>query len=466
MKKMFLIGGFAAALCAGVTFASCSNDDNGIVENPNPDNGSDDNNGEGVKAKFVISAMAGTANYIVESDALDEGEVTVLGNGLEAPTGTTWLFYKDLALYRLQYNQGNNGVTTSYELNAQGKAAKRDNEYQISRFTSYGIYGDYILTSASSDTDKTDVAGNVQKGLTFTYLHVADESKATKTIVGENFLGNGEYVTLSGYEEANGKIYTAVIPMGLSVYGSAYENGKWIKEGNEDLVKTEDGGQNSGSYKKGELQGTQYPDECWVAIYNSKDFENPTLVKTDKISYACGRMKSQYYQTIWAADNGDVYVFSPSYAKAQADNRQKTTLNSGVARIKAGATEFDPDYYFDLEAVSGGQPVYRCWHMSGDYFLLQMYTQGLNSQGQGANKLAVYKGESKTFTYVSGLPDADLISEFAKAPYTEDGMTYVGVVTTDGSKPAIYEIDPATAKATKGLTVNADGISAIGKLKY
>ena len=39
------------------------------------------------------------------------------------------------------------------------------------------------------------------------------------------------------------------------------------------------------------------------------------IAKTDKIGYACGRMRSQYYQTIWAADNGDVYVFSPGYGR-------------------------------------------------------------------------------------------------------------------------------------------------------
>ena len=39
---------------------------------------------------------------------------------------------------------------------------------------------------------------------------------------------------------------------------------------NEDLVKTEDGGSNSSSYKKGELQWTQYPNKCWVAIFDDE----------------------------------------------------------------------------------------------------------------------------------------------------------------------------------------------------
>lgn len=71
-----------------------------------------------------------------------------------------------------------------------------------------------------------------------------------------------------------------------------------------------------------------------MAIFDDETLTNKKIIETDKISYACGRFKSQYYQTIWAADNGDIYVFSPSYAKTMADKRQQTTLDAGVVRIK------------------------------------------------------------------------------------------------------------------------------------
>ena len=81
--------------------------------------------------------------------------------------------------------------------------------------------------------------------------------------------------------------------------------------------------------------------------------ETPVIATTDKIGYACGRMRSQYYQTIWAADNGDVYVFSPGYGRtavSSADLKKVTGQKpSGVMRIKAGATAFDPDYYVNFE---------------------------------------------------------------------------------------------------------------------
>lgn len=89
---------------------------------------------------------------------------------------------------------------------------------------------------------------------------------------------------------------------------------------------------------------------------------NPVLAKTDKISTPCGRYRSQYYQTVWAAENGDIYVFSASYAKTMTDQGQKTTLPAGVCRIPAGSTSFD-DYYCNIEAQTpgGNRSFMRCW---------------------------------------------------------------------------------------------------------
>jgi hypothetical protein len=142
-------------------------------------------------------------------------------------------------------------------------------------------------------------------------------SEASEGYLSENFLGNGEFVTLSGFQQRGEKLFAAVVPMGLSQYGAAADGGKWVKYPH--LVKTEDGGTNSSSYKKGELQWTQYPNECHVAIFDDETLTTKKVITTDRISYASGRFKSQYYQMIWATENGDVYLLSPSYAKTMSD---------------------------------------------------------------------------------------------------------------------------------------------------
>ena len=84
--------------------------------------------------------------------------------------------------------------------------------------------------------------------------------------------------------------------------------------------------------------------------------------------------------------------------------------------------------------------------------------------GFAAKELAIYKGEDKSITYVKGLPSTDVISGFGNTQFSEDGIAYMAVTTTDGSQPAVYRIDPKTATATKGLTVEAEQISGVGKL--
>ena len=71
--------------------------------------------------------------------------------------------------------------------------------------------------------------------------------------------------------------------------------------------------------------------------------------------------------------------------------------------------------------------------------------------------------EDEVMELCTGLPSADLISGFGNTPYTENGYAYMAVTTTDGH-PAVYKIDPSSATATKGVTVEATQITGIGKL--
>ena len=466
MKKNFFLTGLFATAMAGLTLTACD-DDPSIGGG---DGGDDDNNAEYVIAASV-TASGNTTNVLVNAESLDEGTVTTINNGVVNDGATYWVFFKEQYLYALTYNQGEAGGTRSYIMDASGELKKRSAEFGVKRFTTYGIYDKYIMTSSTGDgpTEWNDENGYTPKVFLLSYLDPAAETFTTndtqnKAYLSENFLGTGEYVTLSGILEHNNKIYTAAVPMGLSQYGTKDQNGKWVLPGNEDLVKKESGGSNSSAYKKDELQWTQYPNECWVAIFDDVTMTSKKLIKTDKISYAAGRMKSQYYQMIWAADNGDVYVFSPSFAKTMTDARQKTTLPAGVVRIPSGSTEFD-DYYCNLEALTNGNSFLRSWHIADDYFMLLMYDRPLTETGYVANQLAIFKAGDKKLTYVTGLPSTDQISGFGNQPYVEKGNAYVTVTFNEGGgNPAIYKINPATATATKGLTIEATQVSGVGKL--
>ena len=264
-----------ASMIPAMALVGCSDND----EPNGPENGGDG------KGKFVfattIASSNGTAYDLITGESLDGGELTTINNGLLNPGATQWVFHKNY-LYALSYNQGNAGTTRSYILGSNGEMEARDIEYRISRFSSYGTYNNDIITMSTGEGPESlaDSHGYKPMTLLITYLNVENETmRSNDTSTGaysmENFLGNGEYVTLAGAEQSGSKLYCGAVPMGLSQYGVAYENGKWVRPGFEHLVHDQAGGTGAGSYKAGELVGTQYPDECWVAIY---DNENLSLI--------------------------------------------------------------------------------------------------------------------------------------------------------------------------------------------
>lgn len=425
------------------------------------------------KGEYVVAATSSVSgsdvSVLLTAHSLSEGEVTTQGNGLVNDGASYWVFCAEKQLYALNYHQSSAGTTQSFVMNSEGDVERREQEYNVKRFTTYGHYDHWLMTTSTGDGPSAlkDENGYVPKSFLISYLDTERETYTSNSVtaeqpfLSENFVGNGEYVTLSGIEQVGRKIYSAAVPMGLSQYGTKANGGQWVRQGYADLVKTEAGGTASSQYKVDELQWTQYPDECWVAIFDDNTLTHKKLLRTDKISYAAGRYKSQYYQMVWRADDGYVYVFSPSYAKTMADARQQTTLPAGVVRINTAAEDFDPDYYHNIEKAADGLSFMRSWYVGGRYFMLLMYDKEMTAADKVANRLAIFDTQTGEVNMVGGLPDS--ITGFGSTPYVESGVAYMAVMT-ETDYPAIYKIDPQTATAHKGLTIKATTVSGIGKL--
>lgn len=461
MKHNYSFRRLALIVFAGVTFVACSDDPS------QPGSGTGGEPVEDVQS-YVIAATEGDAAYLLTAESLFEGTVSTVGEGLTTETASYWPIV-DNYMVALRYAQGEATITNTYYLDAATSTIKMNpTAYTISRLTSYGTYGDYIITSGTADlANEADAAGQVPQGIEFTFMNMLDGTTTTNSvpIYSENFLGNGEYVTLTGVLESGGRLFTAPVPMGLSQYGVDAEGGRYVIR--PELVTTEAGGSNSSAYDEGELQWTQYPNEAWLAIYNSaEDVRNgvaPTLVKDERISFAAGRSRSQYFQMIWKDDQSNVYMFSPSYAKTQANAVQRTTLPAGVIRMPAGSSSFD-SYYVNIEELSGGRSFVKVWPAGGDNFLLLMYDAPIvpGQSAPSALSLAIFNAGEQTLTDVTGLPSS--VSSFANSAWEEDGYVHIPVNTSDGQFPAIYNIDVETAVATKGLEIQTTTVSGLGKL--
>lgn len=422
--------------------------------------------------KYVIATTlsgSGTSTYVLyTSDTLDEGEIIPTeANGLYNDGATQWIFNGNQYLTALTYNQGNDGGTRTFVMQDDESMKQRSKILSINRFSAYGTFNDYVISTAATAGTPVEGIGTPQV-LSYTQIDLPNEStvRFTGTLENgslENYLGNGEYVTIAGLEQSGSRLYAGLVPMGFSSYGTHVDGGKWVKE-YEDLIKTSSGGSGGGSYSAGEISGTVHADGCWVAVYDNINLENPKILYTDKISYPAGRFRSQYYQTVWADENGDIYVFSPSYAKSMADSRQTTKRKAGVCRIKKGADQFDPDYYYDIESQTGGLSFMRCWYASGDAFLLMMYDKPITPGATlNATGLAIFNSKTGKVEMVKGLPAT--VSSIGKTIFAANGAVYIPVNVTDGDA-AIYKIDTATATATKGISVKgASDITGFGYMK-
>ena len=423
LKKLTLLG-LSSVMMAG--FYSCQDDETETTSIP---------------GAFFVSVTGESAEYIMQIDTLDEGSYAISGNVKELEsTDYTWIFGDDpSAAIGLIYNQGDPGVGLGFEVNSEG-TLDEIGQFQItSRFTNYGFFDKYAVTSVGGKTpvdadgnSLVDDDGNPRTdGVTFNFIDLENDLALTeKGITTLNVTGNGEQATLSGIvDNGNGEFLTALVC-------------------SQAKDESETGGSSTGT--------VNYPDSVWVAAYDA-DLNLQRIYRDNRISYASGRYRSRYYNMISRADDGNTYVFSGSYDT-------NSTLPCGALRIKSGATQFDPDYYFNIETLSDGYHFRRLWHITETYFLLVFYNDPEVSASGAASQYGIVNMENKTFSWLGGdFPASDEISDSGE-PMAYDGKMYLPV-TVSGADPAIYIIDPATANAVKGVTITgASNINAVGHL--
>lgn len=372
------------------------------------------------KTKFFIAATAGAGTYLLTDDSLSSGTTTVVGNGVELPrTYTTWVLNGTKAAVGLYYAQGDPGVGLSYGLGTDGLLTPVGNEFQIaSRFTSYGPFSNYVITSVGGQT-----LTNGKIGAIFNLIDLNNSNAITqKEVTTENFTGNGGTATFSGVVDfGNGEFLTGVV---LAQAGGT---------------------------------ATVHPDSVWIAAFDA-NLNLKRIYRDNRLSYASGRFRSQYYSQIAKDASGNVYVFSGSYDAT-------TTKPAGALRINKGATSFDNSYYFNIQEAAGGYKFRRVWHITEDYFLLEVYNTTTVTTTAAATRYAIVKMAEKKFTWLtSGFPAQDQITAIG-IPLADEGKLYFPI-TTASAPPTIYVIDPKTVSAKAGLVVNADGVGAVGKLTY
>ena len=166
MKKNSYVNAMVLGLLTISIMTACNKDNEDIVSNPEPDAG---------ESQYVIPAAVGDASYLITAESLDEGEVTVAGNGTEVLNASYWVYKDHDYVFALVYNKGGAGTGASYYLNVNGKPVEKY-AYTYNRITTYGTWGDNVITASTGDASAADENGYYPQVLLFNYLNAKDGS--------------------------------------------------------------------------------------------------------------------------------------------------------------------------------------------------------------------------------------------------------------------------------------------------
>lgn len=423
IRKMLFLGFVGAT-----TLVSCSKEDS--------------NEDSGANRFFIDAGGAESARYMLLADDVTKGEIPLTSNRLEfkEANGYFWLFNKNIAA-GLSYGFKGAGIGLSYTRDGKGEV-RSINEFSIvERATTFGFFDNYYITAVGG---QTFADGSGKDGATFIFRNTSDFAKDevlsktihTKKLIPE--MNDTEIVSFAGIlDNGNGEFLTGMI---VSDY-------KDVKQG------------------QGSSTGVIHnPDVVYVGVFD-KDLNLKRYYKSDKLGYSAGRFKSQYLLEMGKTDNGNTYVFSGGI-----NQREGSTRKAGALLIKPGAAEFDPNYFFDIAAISGDGIFRRVWHISGNKFFVEFFNDATKAdlRSLDSHRYAIVDVEAKTLNWVSGLPEPTKFTNIVTntiTPAIYGGKVYLPV-NEQGTDPAIYVIDPATNAATKGLVVKgATVINAIGRFE-
>ena len=203
---------------------------------------------------------------------------------------------------------------------------------------------------------------------------------------------------------------------------------------------------------------TPNTDTAYVSVFSYPEIQYIKTFKDSRTS-PIGYYASQ--PTILRAENGDHYTLSSSSILA---GYTQMTKPSAVLRIKAGAEEFDPEYYFNVE--SSGYKVLSGAYAGNGKVVAKVskvenekaeFVWGAFDSSTPALYAAILDLNAKTVTLVDDIP---MHGGQYQTPYlVENGKVYISV--NDGKDAFVYRVDPATATAERGARIIGNELQAI-----
>lgn len=201
---------------------------------------------------------------------------------------------------------------------------------------------------------------------------------------------------------------------------------------------------------------TKNTDHAYVAVYSYPDFAFQKLITDDRTGPA-GSFGTR--SGIFVTESGDIYTVAHNgYGFSQR------TKDAGILKITNGTSTFDASYYFNTTKAANGGRIVHALYIGNNKLFAEVSTGTQDSQWNDGNlKFAIVDLAAKTITAVQNSPTFSGDGGRSFAAMYDDGKAYAAATVNGVSN--IYQVDIATATATKGATVDATFVGGIGRIK-
>ncbi len=216
---------------------------------------------------------------------------------------------------------------------------------------------------------------------------------------------------------------------------------------------------------------TPRPDKAYVAVYSYPDVENePIKIIEDNRTSNIGVNGTN--TGLIKADNGDVYSYSSG--AYLAGFLPVTEKPSGILKINSGETEFDENYFFDVENAPDGGILFWFDYVGNNKAIARLLTEDVDP-GSDPNfemywgafgrtmfnqKLVILDLAAQTVTPVENVPLH--AKRYTTPVLVEDGKVYVSVETAD--EAYVYQVDINSATAVQGAKIEGKTIKGFSNL--
>lgn len=212
---------------------------------------------------------------------------------------------------------------------------------------------------------------------------------------------------------------------------------------------------------------TPSPDTADIAIFDyplTDDAEPKKIISDNRTSHVGVNGTTT---SLIKTDSGNMYTMSNG--SVAAGFSPASTKPSAILRINKDETEFDANYFFNIEEATDGGKIFWFNYIGGDKAIARIITDDIDAAPWSAyskdlitQKLVIIDLVSQTITDVADVP---LHSKRYSSPIeVMNGKVYVSIETATDA--FVYEIDIDSATATKGVEIKGKTIKGFYDLYH